>query len=76
MQKDRPSIYYACSLPVKAGGEVVNWQHVAGLRKLGYRAFALLDRNSQVSIPSKPYSVPMVHWGDDIRFTEADWLIG
>jgi hypothetical protein len=45
------------------------------LRKLGYRAFALLDRNSQVGIPSKPYSVPMVHWGDDIRFTEADWLV-
>lgn len=70
-----PSIYYACTLPFRAGGEVVNYQHVAGLRQLGYRAFALLDPDSRVGIPQKPYSVPMVHWGDSIRFAEDDWLI-
>lgn len=75
MSTSRPSIYYACGLPVRAGGELVNWQHVSGLRKLGYRAFALLDPNSRVAIPQKPYSVPMVHWGAHIRFTEDDWLV-
>ena len=75
MSTSRPSIYYACGLPVRAGGELVNWQHVSGLRKLGYRAFALLDPNSRIAIPKRPYSVPMVHWGDHIRFTEDDWLV-
>lgn len=70
-----PSIYYACTLPIRAGGEVVNWQHVDGLRKLGYRAFALLDPNSRVGLPRNPYSVPMVHWGDNLRFTEDDWIV-
>lgn len=53
----------------------MNWQHVLGLRKLGYRAFALLDPNSRVAIPQKPYSVPMVHWGDHVSLTEDDWLV-
>lgn len=70
-----PSIYYACTLPFSAGGEVVNFQHVAALRQLGYRAFALLDPSSRVGIPQRPYSVPMVHWGERLRFTEDDWLI-
>lgn len=70
-----PSIYYACSLPVRAGGEVVNYQHVAALRQLGYRAFVLLDPNSRVGIPTNPYSVPMVHWGGNLRFTQEDWLV-
>ena len=38
IKKSLPSIYYACSLPFSAGGEVVNFQHVAALRKLGYKS--------------------------------------
>ena len=28
MSTSRLSIYYACGLPVRAGGAFVNWQHV------------------------------------------------
>lgn len=71
----KPSIYYACSLPVRAGGELVNFQHVAALRKQGVRAFVLLNPASQVAVPSQPYSVPMVHWGEQLVFSPDDWLV-
>ncbi|CAD5371027.1 Glycos_transf_1 domain-containing protein [Rubrivivax sp. A210] len=71
----RPSIYYACTLPVRAGGELVNFQHVASLRKQGLRAFVLLDPASKVGVPSQPYSVPMVHWGEHVAFSPEDWLV-
>jgi glycosyltransferase involved in cell wall biosynthesis len=71
----RPSIYYACTLPVRAGGELVNFQHVAALRKQGVRAFVLLNPASQVGVPSQPYSVPMVHWGEQVVFSPDDWLV-
>jgi hypothetical protein len=71
----KPSIYYACTLPVRAGGELVNFQHVASLRKQGLRAFVLLDPASQVGVPSQPYSVPMVHWGEHLVFSPDDWLV-
>ena len=70
-----PSIYYACSLPVRAGGELVNFQHVASLRKQGLRAFVLLNPASHVGVPSQPYSVPMVHWGEQLTFSTDDWLV-
>lgn len=70
-----PSIYYAGSLPVRAGGELVNFQHVASLRKQGLRAFLLLDPASRVAVPSQPYSVPMVHWGAHVTFSPEDWLV-
>ena len=57
----RPSIYYTGALPLRAGGELVNFQHVAALRRLGWRAFLLLDPASRVGVPSQPYLVPMVH---------------
>ena len=71
----KPSIYYACSLPIRAGGELVNFQHVASLRKQGWRAFVLLDPASRVAVPSQPYSVPMVHWGEHVAFSPDDWLV-
>lgn len=71
----RPCIYYACTLPVRAGGELVNFQHVASLRKQGLRAFVLLDPASRVALPSQPYSVPMVHWGEQVVFSPDDWLV-
>jgi hypothetical protein len=71
----KPSIYYACTLPVRAGGELVNFQHVASLRKQGLRAFVLLDPASKVAVPSQPYSVPMVHWGEHVAFSPDDWLV-
>lgn len=71
----KPSIYYACSLPVRAGGELVNFQHVAALRKQGVRAFVLLNPASQVGVPSQPYTVPMVHWGEQVVFSPEDWLV-
>jgi glycosyltransferase involved in cell wall biosynthesis len=71
----KPSIYYACTLPVRAGGELVNFQHVASLRKQGLRAFVLLDPASKVAVPSQPYSVPMVHWGEQVTFSPDDWLV-
>jgi glycosyltransferase involved in cell wall biosynthesis len=68
-------IYYACTLPVYAGGELVNFQHVASLRKQGWRAFALLDGGARVELPSRPFSVPLVHWGEHVVFSQEDWLV-
>ncbi len=71
----KPSIYYAGSLPLSAGGELVNFQHAAMLRKLGLRALMLLNPQSRIAVVSKPYPVPMVHWGEHLMFTEHDWLV-
>ena len=71
----KPSIYYACRLPVAAGGELVNFQHVAALRKQGWRAFALLDDGSKVAVPSRPYAVPMVQLGESMMFQPDDVLV-
>lgn len=71
----KPSIYYLCHLPVKAGGELVNFQHVAALRQLGWRAFVLLDDLSQVQIPLQPYPVPMVQMGPSMQWTSQDVLV-
>ncbi len=38
-----PTIYYICYLPPKTGGELVNFQHVAYLNRLGIRAVALVN---------------------------------
>ena len=75
MQLSRPSIYYACSLPARAGGEIVNLQHVAALRASGWRAFALLDDSSSVAVPSRPYPLPFVQWGASNALHEDDWLV-
>lgn len=71
----KPTIYYACTLPVRAGGELVNFQHVASLRRQGWRAVALLDEGARVALPSQPYPVPMVQWGQHAGFTADDWLV-
>ena len=71
----KPSIYYACRLPVAAGGELVNFQHVAALRRKGWRAFALLDDGSKVAVPSRPYAVPMVQLGESMVFQPDDVLV-
>ena len=71
----RPAIYYLGALPLRAGGELVNFQHVAALRHLGWRAFLLLDPGSRVGVPSQPYGVPMVHWGESLVFSSQDWLV-
>lgn len=71
----KPSIYYTCHLPVKAGGELVNFQHVAALRQQGWRAFVLLDDQSRIQIPSQPYPVPMVQLGASMRWSAQDVLV-
>ncbi|BBK41489.1 hypothetical protein STVA_15090 [Allostella vacuolata] len=71
----RPSIYYTCSLPLRAGGELVNFQHVNALRRRGLRAFALLDPASRVEVPSKPYAVPLLTWTQHLHFSADDWLV-
>lgn len=71
----KPSIYYLCHLPVKAGGELVNFQHVAALRQLGWRAFVLLDDQSRVQMPSQPYPVPMVQLGPSMQWSTQDVLV-
>lgn len=70
---NRPAIYYACALPLRAGGELVNFQHVAALRRLGWRAFALLDAGAQ--LPLGPAAVPMVRWEPGLDLSEQDWLV-
>lgn len=70
-----PAIYYACAMPVRAGGELVNHQHVAALRRLGLRAFALIDPAARVAVPSRPYSVPLVTWTPRMRLGPEDWLV-
>ena len=70
-----PAIYYSCTLPVNAGGELVNFQHVNSLRKQGWRAFALLDGGARVEVPSRPFSVPLVQWGEHMVFSSQDWLV-
>lgn len=71
----KPTIYYSCRLPMSAGGELVNFQHVASLRKLGWRAAVLLDEQSQVQVPRQPYPVPMVQFGQAFRFRPLDVLV-
>jgi hypothetical protein len=71
----RPALYYACSLPLSAGGELVNFQHAAALRRLGWRAFALLDPGARVALPSQPYPVPLVTWSETLRWHADDWLV-
>ena len=71
----RPSIYYTSTLPVRAGGEVVNLQHVGSLRKRGWRAFVLLDPGAKVEIPTRAYSVPLVTWTPHLRLGAGDWLV-
>jgi hypothetical protein len=71
----RPAIYYTASLPVKAGGELVNLQHVAALRQAGLRAFLLLDPAAKVQAPKQPFPVPMVHWSEQLAFLPQDWLV-
>lgn len=58
-----------------AGGELVNFQHVATLRKLGWRAVALLDEASQVAMPSRPFSVPMVQRGAALKLAPHDVVV-
>lgn len=69
----RPAIYYACALPLRAGGELVNFQHVAALCRLGWRAFALLDASSE--LPHGPTAVPMRRWSDGWAPSADDWLV-
>lgn len=71
----KPTIYYACRLPLSAGGELVNFQHVASLRKSGWRAVVLLDDSSQVVMPSRPFSVPMVQHGAGLKFAPHDVVV-
>lgn len=70
-----PAIYYACSLPLSAGGELVNFQHAASLRRLGWRSFALLDPGARVELPAQPYPVPLVTWSDHMAWHADDWLV-
>ncbi len=69
----RPAIYYACKLPLRAGGELVNFQHVAGLRRLGWRAFALLEGPDDAAGTALP--VPAVRSGAGWMPLPDDWLV-
>lgn len=73
----RPAIYYSCVAPAKAGGEIVNLQHVAFLREMGWRAFALLDDRSPLEAASDALPAPTVRWSRSLvlAFTERDWLV-
>lgn len=71
----KPTIYYACRLPISAGGEVVNFQHVSSLRQLGWRAAVLLDEQAKVVAPSRPFAVPMVQYGRAIQFRPHDVVV-
>jgi Glycosyl transferases group 1 len=73
--KRRATIYYACTLPLRAGGELVNFQHVASLRKQGWRAFAWLDSASRLEWPTQPFPVPIVQAGSHQRWNSDDWLV-
>lgn len=73
--RSHPAIYYSCTLPLRAGGQLVNFQHVAALRRLGWRAFALLDPVSRIEQPARPYPVPLVHWSDSLALAPQDWLV-
>lgn len=69
------TIYYMCRWPAVAGGELVNWQHVASLHRHGKRAVALLDRGSQPIDPSRPPPVPVVRLDQSPSFDEADVVV-
>lgn len=71
----KPSIYYACTLPVRAGGQLVNFQHVASLCRLGWRAFAWLQDGSAIEWPSQAFPVPVVQGGLHHRWTAHDVLV-
>jgi hypothetical protein len=70
-----PAIYYACTLPVRAGGELVNFQHVASLRRQGWRAFAWLQQGSEIEWPTQSFPVPIVQGGPHHRWTTNDMLV-
>lgn len=70
-----PTIYYVCHLPISAGGELVNFQHAATLRQLGWRAKVLLDDASKVVMPSRPFSVPMVQNGPGFKLHAHDVVV-
>ena len=71
----QPSIYYACTLPVRAGGELVNFQHVDSLRRQGWRAFAWLQEGATLEWPSQPFPVPMVQGGPHQQWSSHDVLV-
>lgn len=68
-------IYYLCRLPLLAGGELVNVQHVASLRAKGWRAMVLLSDDSRVEVPTKPYPAPLVQRGASMRLRESDVVV-
>lgn len=70
-----PAIYYACTLPVRAGGELVNFQHVASLRRQGWRAFAWLQEGAKLEWPSQTFPVPIVQGGPHHRWLAHDVLV-
>lgn len=69
------TIYYQGHLPVSAGGQLVNFQHVATLRKLGWRAMVLLGEGSKIAQASRPYVVPMVEAGANMRLSSHDVVV-
>ena len=70
-----PAIYYACTLPVRAGGELVNFQHVASLRRQGWRAFAWLQEGAELEWPSQAFPVPVVQGGPHHQWKAHDVLV-
>ena len=60
---------------MSAGGELVNFQHAATLRQLGWRAKVLLDDASKVVTPSRPFSVPMVQNGPGFKLHPHDVVV-
>lgn len=70
-----PAVYYACTLPVRAGGELVNFQHVDSLRRQGWRAFAWLQEGAELEWPSQSFPVPVVQGGPHHRWTPHDVLV-
>ena len=70
-----PAIYYACRLPVRAGGELVNFQHVASLRRQGWRAWAWLSEDAALEWPTQPFPVPLVQGGAHHRWSPHDVLV-
>lgn len=73
--EDKPSIYYACTLPVRAGGELVNFQHVASLRQQGWRVFAWVDEGVPLEWPSRPFPVPLLQGGPHHQWLTHDILV-
>lgn len=70
-----PALYYLCTWPAKAGGEVVNWQHVDSLVRQGWRAAVLLDQASQPLPDRSAGGVPVFRWDAHWRFKADDVLV-